>query len=667
MTSINTNISALIANKNLNTQSAKLDEAMTRLSSGLRINSAADDAAGSSIASKMESQIGSLGVAIRNAHDGISMTQTAEGALGEIENILQRVRELAVQAGNSTLSAADRSSIQDEVTALVSEIDSISATSNFNGLNLLDGKNTSVNFQTGIHASDALEVKLENSSSLALGLSGSTGVSKLTSERITLADNASVLASDVKINGQNFLSATIATFASSTEGAGAVADAINLQTGVHGAVASAFNEVRSTLQGSFSMTGTFTINGETIAMSTSKADLVDNINLLSDGVQATLNADDTFTLHNNDGGQIVIAGATAANVGLTVATFEGYVVLENADGSAVSIEAGSKANGYGNDAVGTTADVQAFGFNETSKDGKSVESAVVTTDKLLLTDQVEINDVLIGASLTDSAASKATAINALTSEHGVTATAETTLFLDINFDKDGTETSFTVQGVAITILDDNSVSDVATLINTLVTDGSVYATAQETGLLKLSNAQGNNIVVNSLVTGYVAAATDINNDAVAAASLVYTAFGALSLSTSNGGVIKLEDNTAANSGLAKLGLQGGSETFAVTNSGVDVNTEANSLAALTNIDSAINKVSSFRSSFGAVENRLDARINNMTTLQVNTQAAQSRIEDADFASETTNLTKAQILSQAATSMLAQANSSKQNLLALLQG
>ena len=96
-------------------------------------------------------------------------------------------------------------------------------------------------------------------------------------------------------------------------------------------------------------------------------------------------------------------------------------------------------------------------------------------------------------------------------------------------------------------------------------------------------------------------------------------------------------------------------------------TEANSLAALADIDSAIEKVTSFRSSFGAVENRLDAKINNMTTLKVNTQAAQSRIQDADFAAETTNLTKSQIMSQAATSMLAQANASKQNLLALLQG
>jgi flagellin len=147
MTSINTNMSALVANKNLSEQSEKLDQAMSRLSSGLRINSAADDVAGSAIVSKMESQIRSLGVAIRNGHDAISMTQTAEGALGEIENILQRVRELAVQAGNSSLSSVDRQSIQDEVTALVAEVDQISSTTNFNGVKILDGSNDTITFQ----------------------------------------------------------------------------------------------------------------------------------------------------------------------------------------------------------------------------------------------------------------------------------------------------------------------------------------------------------------------------------------------------------------------------------------------------------------------------------------------------------------------------------------
>ena len=120
-------------------------------------------AAGTAIASKMESQVRSLDMAIRNSYDAISMTQTAEGALGEMENVLQRIRELSVQAGNSTLSTADRSSIQKEVDALINELDSIAAKTNFNGVKLLDGSRESVTFQTGIDASDALNVALEKS------------------------------------------------------------------------------------------------------------------------------------------------------------------------------------------------------------------------------------------------------------------------------------------------------------------------------------------------------------------------------------------------------------------------------------------------------------------------------------------------------------------------
>ena len=121
MSSVNTNLSALNAQHNLSKQNREMDQAMTRLSSGLRINSAADDAAGSAIASKMESQVRSLGVAIRNANDAISLTQTAEGALGEIENMLQRMRELSVQAGNSTLNQTDRNQIQLEMDQLKEE------------------------------------------------------------------------------------------------------------------------------------------------------------------------------------------------------------------------------------------------------------------------------------------------------------------------------------------------------------------------------------------------------------------------------------------------------------------------------------------------------------------------------------------------------------------
>ena len=147
MTSVNTNIGALVAHKNMQENSRSLDEAMNRLSSGKRINSAADDAAGSAIASKMEAQVRSIGVAIRNANDAISLTQTAEGALGEVENMLQRMRELAVQAGNASLNDSDRSQIQAELDQLSAEIDSIAAQTNFNGTKLLDGSRESLAFQ----------------------------------------------------------------------------------------------------------------------------------------------------------------------------------------------------------------------------------------------------------------------------------------------------------------------------------------------------------------------------------------------------------------------------------------------------------------------------------------------------------------------------------------
>ena len=170
----------------------------------------------------------------------------------------------------------------------------------------------------------------------------------------------------------------------------------------------------------------------------------------------------------------------------------------------------------------------------------------------------------------------------------------------------------------------------------------------------------------SSLTTYVTGFTDADNiETTVAGALVGR--GQLELTSVDGGFIKLTDNTVANSGLAKLGLEGQSEEEVAGTGGVDVSTLSGATSALANIDAAIETLSGFRASFGAVENRIDAKINNLTTLKVNTQAAQSRIEDADFAAETTNMTKSQILSQAATSMLAQANASKQNLLALLQG
>jgi flagellin len=676
MASINTNIASLVAQKNMAMQNTKSEQAVERISSGLRINSASDDAAGSAIASKMESQVRSLSVAIRNSHDAISMTQTAEGALGEMENILQRVRELSVQAGNSTLSASDRTAIQSEVTALTAEMDDIAKTTNFNGVNLLNGSNDSVTYQTGINASDNLEVKLGDASSRSLGLSGSNGVTTFTSERVVADDKSGVAEGDVKINGKNMLSTALADISSSTEAAGAVADAINLNTGVHGAVATAFNEVTSSIKATFVMSATFTVNTQTIAIATSREALVADINLQSNGVQARLNSDTSITLFNDDGGEIIVAGSGAADVGFVAETYEGYVSLTNIDGSAVSVEAASQQNGYpstttADTANGTTADVAKFNFNETAKDGKSLESNAVSTAVLFDTDLVRVNDVLIGSSTSDSAASKALAINKLTSEHGVTASAKTQLSLDITMGTAPGATEFEVMGTVLDISGAKNVNDISIIINNSTSVGDVVASASATGLLVLDSASGQNIVVKSTESGLVISAEDGNDTVLSDTSSVYTSFGTINLASADGSLVKLSegngDAVITHTGLVKLGFGGQSEKFAVSEQGLNVESLAAATSSLAKIDKAIDELSAFRSSFGAVENRIDAKINNMTTLKVNTQAAQSRIEDADFAAETTNMTKAQILSQAATSMLAQANSSKQNLLALLQG
>jgi flagellin len=160
---INTNVAANNAYRNLNNTQGDLSKSLEKLSSGLRINRAADDAAGLAISQGLKSQVSGLTVAARNAQDGISVVQTAEGSLTEVHSILQRVRDLAVQAGNDSNNAASRTDIQTEVTQLTSELTRIAGSANFNGINLLDGSNASLTFQVGaggVAANDQIAVSL---------------------------------------------------------------------------------------------------------------------------------------------------------------------------------------------------------------------------------------------------------------------------------------------------------------------------------------------------------------------------------------------------------------------------------------------------------------------------------------------------------------------------
>lgn len=172
MSIINTNMSSLVSQKNLSHSRNALGTAMERLSSGMRINSAKDDAAGQAIANRMNSQIKGMAQAQRNANDGISMIQTTEGALNQINNNLQRVRELAVQAASDTNDVADRESIQTEITERINEIDRVAKSASFNGIKLADGTNTSLQIQIGANteAEDSITISLTDGTTAGLSV-----------------------------------------------------------------------------------------------------------------------------------------------------------------------------------------------------------------------------------------------------------------------------------------------------------------------------------------------------------------------------------------------------------------------------------------------------------------------------------------------------------------
>jgi flagellin len=572
--------------------------------------------------------------------------------------------------------------IQNEVSQLVTKIDSIAASTDFNGIQLLDGSEATVSFQIGTQASDELKVTLNKADATTLGLGGSSGVRTITTNRLVKAglDYSGTLAkADIKINGENMLSADYSTnLSSSAAAAGALATIINLNTGVHGAVADAFNTVTSKAKGEFTMSGVFVVNDATVALASSYSELVGNINEAASGITATLNVDNTITLSNTDGDDIVLAAGAAGDgltdVGFAAATNAGFIGITNLDGSAVRIEAGNVANGYGDTntvATGTHSDLETLGFVEVKNN--VMESGIVSSTALTLSHDIKINDVDIGASTTNSAASKAVAINAVTNETGVTAKARTELTVLANFTSSvfpPTSTDIELNGDVVAL---NSTQDLAGIVSAFndAGVGDVRAAANSDGTITFSSETGVDIKLldkgsGSGTTAMFTTGTDIHGETVTATAGtgLFTAYGNLTLTSADGSPIKISGTIAD---IAHLGLLRQSEELKVSGSGVSVDNLTNAQNSLAKIDAALEKVSLFRSSFGAIENRIDASMDNLTTLKVNTEASLSRIIDANFAEETSNLTKNQILNQAATSMLAQANASKQNLLALLQG
>jgi flagellin len=510
---INTNVLSLNAQRNLGTSQSALATALQRLSSGLRINSAKDDAAGLAISDRFTTQIRGLNQAIRNASDGISLAQTAESTLGELTNNLQRIRELAVQAANSTNSSSDRSALDLEVQQRLAEIERIASQTSFNGQKVLDGTFGSATFQVGANVGETISLNLSNSvrtnaigktadyvgaatysSALAVGQQGaSVSANPLASGNLTLAlgsgQAVAVGASASYIGGAASQGATSAY---------AKAAAINA-AGVGGLTAVA----DTTLQVAFAT------------------------------VNASTTANDTYSLSIN--GQAIYTAATTVLDGTAVAT------AINTNSSATGVTA----------AFDSTTNLMTL----TAVDGRNI-----TTDQT------------IGS--------------AGTANEGLNGT--------------GGGTNNTVNAaLAYDTLADGAV-------DTLVAYGSIRLTAAST------------IVVGGATPG---------NAGLTTGSL---ALGATALSAAN------------------------------------VTTVANANTAITRVDAALTSVSTLRSTFGAIQNRFESTIASLAAVTENLEASRSRILDADFAAETANLTRAQILQQAGIAILAQANAAPQTVLALLQ-
>ena len=521
---INSNISSLNTQRKLAGTSNGLSTTMERLSSGLRINSAKDDAAGLSISDRMTAQINGLNQARRNSNDGISVAQTAEGAMQTSTDILQRIRVLSVQSANDTNGTSDRKALQAEVDQLLAEFDRVASTTQFNGLNLLDGSFSKTQFQVGANANQTITFGVRSAKTTdmySFGLGGDVTVSSGTS--------------------------MVAAAAAFTDGAATGGNRLTNQDLI--------------------------IKSKGVA---TPATVPLQARMSAKDVAAAVNAQ-----QNNSGG-VTASAETYAFLGMSNSS--GTMALD------------FKLNGVG---------IQAYSSN-----GSQDMDGLVTA----INDQSGATGV-VAQKVDDPTSAGTYRIQLYAADGRDIAVSQMT----VGSGSGGvTASSVTLQGA----YDNNGV---------ITTVGSGVAL----------QASGSGGLRNSVVGGRVKFSAD-------------SAF-TIQHSTGSGG-----------------GLFGSasSSTFAGSKSGaldtVNITTVSGANKALGIVDAALSRISSERAKLGALQNRFQMTVENLQTSAENLSASRSRIRDADFAEETSNLSRWQVLQQAGTAMLSQANQRPQAALQLLQ-
>lgn len=546
---INTNVSSLTAQRNLNTSQASLQVSLQRLSSGLRINSAKDDAAGLAISERFSAQIRGLDQARRNANDGISLAQTAEGALQSSGDILQRIRELAVQSANATNSSTDRNAINAEVQQLTQELQRIATTTEFNGQKLLDGSFSAATFQVGANANQTITATSGNFQVQSYGNYRIGGLKAYTA------------------NGVGDL------VKGSTEGA------------------------NITQFGTDADTSKIAANGTlTFATSTGTYD-----------VKYT-----GGTAGSAQSAEQVAAAINQAQTGVTASAITSFVL-------------GSAADGSGGTGVGFMQNT-AYSFLIATDTANATPSSFTTISFTTggVTSSSSVNSL-------DQLNAAAQAFNDVAGKTGLTAKIVQT---------DNATATYALQltneaGKDVRIVN-NSTTDAISLADTKVLDGDTTTSGNNQTLAAIGTAGTWTAGSGSWVTGQVVLDSDKS----------------FSVTESTAQWMKATTTTGAQ-------LQSSEK--------IDVSTIDSANRTLAIVDSALAAINSQRARYGALQSRFDNTITNLQTTSENLNASRSRIRDADFAEETAKLTRAQILQQAGTAMLSQANNLPQQVLTLLRG
>ena len=652
MSKINTNMAAVTALYHLRNKEEAQNQSIERISSGLRLNHALDDAAGASIVSRMTSQIKGLEAAMRNAADAISLTQTAEGALDEVSSILHRMRELSVQAANGVYTGQDRQAIQNEVGQIQIELARIAQNSTFNAVKMLNGDFTNTAFQIGFQPNDTAILSIENVDPTGLGeyLTKSDQLRNATASfmpaaapivandkasfqpRIQETENLTIYGNvgnvTIDVNGGSTAKEIAASISSRLSETGVSATA---QTRLNVEFAETANGTQKTDTVSFNLYGKNTttptliaanvIFGETNGRGADLTELAAAVNGATGktGISASLSVDKaTMTLLSDDGYDIV-----AENYALVGVTGPKMIVA-GADEKHAPLAGVAKLNiqpGIEPNSVQVSGEVtfrSPFIFSVASG---NVGTSAAPNLLIPLTPYESVSgDGNAGVNFT--APDGTYIVNTPTAQSSAT-------YVPGAPAKTGTGTTGAGMTLQVTIA-----SNVVTGVQ-ILNPGKDY--------------QFHNVIEIP--------ATNFDSTGTGTVQLV--------LNPPSSVLASMANNTA----IVNAGGMFSSNPPGATLSSVsmlDVLTVANAKKMLTAVDGALVRIDLERSDLGATMSRMEHVINNLSNISKNTKEARSRIQDADIALETTNLTKAQVLNQAAQAMLAQANRSSQSILSLLQ-